>query len=225
MYVCICFAGGSVIKNLSARWDVGLIPGSERFPWTRKWQPTPVFWKISWTEETGMSMGSQRVRHDLETEHAHVYLLVCVWTHTQRLGQLLLTITLFSLHSLISGYESSFDSLILPNSSKTQAHQDMTKWPSACIRCSLGHFDFSCHYLWFHNCLTFVLIVHEISTLWRQAGPEDGHITRVVLLPHPGKRPGITGTQGCEVTAWLLKWKWGSCSPFQWLLIAIEFFR
>ena len=113
MYVCICFAGGSVIKNLSARWDVGLIPGSERFPWNRKWQPTPVFWKISWTEETGMSMGSQRVRHDLETEHAHVYLLVCVWTHTQRLGQLLLTITLFSLHSLISGYESSFDSLIL----------------------------------------------------------------------------------------------------------------
>ena len=166
-----------------------------------------------------------RVRHNLETEHAHVYLLVCMWTHTQRLGQLLLTITVFSLHSLISGYESSFDSLILPNSSKTQVHQDMTKWPSACIRCYLGHFGFSCHYLWFHNCLTFVLIVHEISTLWRQAGPEDGHITRVALLPHPGKRPGITGTQGCEVTAWLLKWKWGSCSPFQWLLIAIEFFR
>ena len=23
--------------------EVGLIPGSERFPWSRKWQPTPVF--------------------------------------------------------------------------------------------------------------------------------------------------------------------------------------
>ena len=23
--------------------DVGLIPESERFPWRRKWQPTPVF--------------------------------------------------------------------------------------------------------------------------------------------------------------------------------------
>ena len=23
--------------------DVGLIPGSGRFPWKRKWQPTPVF--------------------------------------------------------------------------------------------------------------------------------------------------------------------------------------
>jgi len=23
--------------------DMGLIPGSERFPWRRRWQPTPVF--------------------------------------------------------------------------------------------------------------------------------------------------------------------------------------
>ena len=48
-----------VVKNLpgnagSAR-DSDLIHGLERFPWSRKWQPTPVYlaWKFSWTEEPG----------------------------------------------------------------------------------------------------------------------------------------------------------------------------
>ena len=36
------FTGVSVIKNLPANaGDVGLIPGSGRFPWRRKRQPTP----------------------------------------------------------------------------------------------------------------------------------------------------------------------------------------
>ena len=36
-----------VVKNLPTNSgdvrDTGLIPGSGRFPWKRKWQPTPVF--------------------------------------------------------------------------------------------------------------------------------------------------------------------------------------
>ena len=34
-------------------------------------------WEIPWTEEVGMlhSMGSQRLRHDLVTEHTHILLL------------------------------------------------------------------------------------------------------------------------------------------------------
>ena len=33
-----------MVKNLPANaGDVGLIPGSGKFPWRRKWQPTPVF--------------------------------------------------------------------------------------------------------------------------------------------------------------------------------------
>ena len=37
------FPGGSEVKA-SARnaGDLGSIPGSRRFPWRRKWQPTPV---------------------------------------------------------------------------------------------------------------------------------------------------------------------------------------
>ena len=38
------FPGGSVIKSPPANEvEVDLILGSERFPWRRKWQPTPVF--------------------------------------------------------------------------------------------------------------------------------------------------------------------------------------
>ena len=36
-----------VVKNLPAR-DPGLIPGSGRFPWRRKWQPTAVFRGAWW---------------------------------------------------------------------------------------------------------------------------------------------------------------------------------
>ena len=33
-----------MVKNPSANaGDVDLVPGSGRFPWKRKWQPTPVF--------------------------------------------------------------------------------------------------------------------------------------------------------------------------------------
>ena len=41
-------------------------PWVGKIPWRRAWQPTPVFWKIQWTEEPGglLSIGSQRVRHD-----------------------------------------------------------------------------------------------------------------------------------------------------------------
>ena len=38
------FPSGPVVKNQpSNAGDVGLIPGLRRYPWRRKWQPTPVF--------------------------------------------------------------------------------------------------------------------------------------------------------------------------------------
>ena len=53
------------------------IPGSGRFPWRRKWHPTPVFLpeKIPWTEESDglQSKGSQRVRHDWATKQTHIH--------------------------------------------------------------------------------------------------------------------------------------------------------
>ena len=60
------FPGGSDGKE-SARnvGDLGLIPGLGRFPWRRKWKPTPVFLpgESPWKEESGglQSMGLQRV--------------------------------------------------------------------------------------------------------------------------------------------------------------------
>ena len=69
------FPGGSDGKESACNVkDPGSIPGSGRFPWTRKWQPTPVFLpgKIPWTEEPGelQSMRLQRVRHNWTT-HTH----------------------------------------------------------------------------------------------------------------------------------------------------------
>ena len=62
--MCKDFPGGAVIKNLLAN----LLPWVRKIPWSKKWQPTPVFLpgKIPWTEEPGgqQSMGSQRGRHD-----------------------------------------------------------------------------------------------------------------------------------------------------------------
>ena len=52
----------------------GFNPWVRKIPWSRKWQPTPVFLpgEFPWTEELGwlLSMGLQRVRHDWATEHS-----------------------------------------------------------------------------------------------------------------------------------------------------------
>ena len=61
-----------VVKNPPAKAgdmkDVGPIPGSGRFPWRRKWQPTPAFLagESPWTEEPGglQSIGLPTVGHD-----------------------------------------------------------------------------------------------------------------------------------------------------------------
>ena len=45
--LCLGLLFGLVVKNLRANAggakDAGSIPGWGRFPWSRKWQPTPVF--------------------------------------------------------------------------------------------------------------------------------------------------------------------------------------
>ena len=63
------FPGRSVVKASACNaGDPGSIPGLGRFPWRRKWQPTPVIfaWRIPWTEEPGglQSTGLQRVGHN-----------------------------------------------------------------------------------------------------------------------------------------------------------------
>ena len=55
------FPGGSVVKNLPANeGDLGLIPGSGRFP--GKGNGNLLAWEIPWTEEPGglQSMGLQK---------------------------------------------------------------------------------------------------------------------------------------------------------------------
>ena len=56
-----------------------------KIPWSRKWQPTPVFLpgEPPWTEEPGrlQPMGSQIVEHDWVTENAHTYKYTYIHIH------------------------------------------------------------------------------------------------------------------------------------------------
>ena len=81
MYIIVCvlfleesklqlgFPHGSAGKESACNaGDLGSIPGLEKIPWRREWQPTPVFLpgESPWTEEPGglESMGLQRVGHN-----------------------------------------------------------------------------------------------------------------------------------------------------------------
>ena len=62
-----------MVKNLPANaGDTGSIPGSGRFPWIRKWQPTPVFLPGKSHGQRNLAgystWGCKRAGHDLATE-------------------------------------------------------------------------------------------------------------------------------------------------------------
>ena len=72
------FPGGSMVKNPPAMQET-----QETWAQSLSWEDpleeemsaysSILNWNIPWTEKPGglLSMGSQRVRHDLVTEHAH----------------------------------------------------------------------------------------------------------------------------------------------------------
>ena len=64
------FCGNSVVKNLPANaGDMGSTPGLGRFPWRRKWQPTPAFLPGESHGQRNLAdfslWGSRRVGHNL----------------------------------------------------------------------------------------------------------------------------------------------------------------
>jgi len=67
-----------VVKNLPANVgntrDARLIPGSGRFPWRRKWQPTPVFLPGRYHGQRSLVGCSPWDCKELDmTEHAHTH--------------------------------------------------------------------------------------------------------------------------------------------------------
>ena len=67
------FSGGTVVKNLPAMQEMWVISLDREDPLEKGMatHSSILAWKIPWTEEPGrlQSMGSQRVGHDLVTEH------------------------------------------------------------------------------------------------------------------------------------------------------------
>ena len=78
------FPGGTEVKNLPANEgytrDTGLIPRLRRFPWRRKWQPTPVF--LSGKSHGQRSLGSYRLsRHKELNSIEHICTHFYFWPH------------------------------------------------------------------------------------------------------------------------------------------------
>ena len=66
-------SGKELADNAGDRGDMGLIPGSGRFPWRRAWQLTPVFLpgeshgqRITWAD-TGLHGGLQSLGSQSQT--------------------------------------------------------------------------------------------------------------------------------------------------------------
>ena len=66
----------SLTARRPGRRDVGLIPGLERSPGKRKWQPTPVFLPgkshAQWSLVGYSPWGCKRVGHDLVTKQQQI---------------------------------------------------------------------------------------------------------------------------------------------------------
>ena len=69
------FPGGSVVKNLPAVQETWVQSLGWEDPLKKEMatHSSILAWEIPWTEEPGelQSMGLQRVRHNLATEHTH----------------------------------------------------------------------------------------------------------------------------------------------------------
>ena len=67
------FPVGSMVKTLLQCRRHRIDPWARKIPWRRKWQPTPVFLPGKFRGQRSLvgysPRGSQRVEHDLATEH------------------------------------------------------------------------------------------------------------------------------------------------------------
>ena len=75
-YYYVGFPGSSEVKAFACNvGDPGLIPGWGRFPWRRKWQPTPVFLPGESHGQRSLMGFSPRGRKESDTtERLHLHL-------------------------------------------------------------------------------------------------------------------------------------------------------
>ena len=109
------FPGDTVVKNPPVGAGdgkrTGLVPGLGKFPWSRKWQLTPVFWpgKLHGQGSLGgHSPWSCRVRHNWARAHTHTH------THTHIVNYRLPYYTLCVL--LAQSFPTLYDPSSLPGS-------------------------------------------------------------------------------------------------------------
>ena len=83
IYMCICgFPSGASSKESACKcrrpWRHTFSPWFGMIPWSRKWQHNPVFSPEKFHGQRSLA-GSHRVGQDWVTEHAHIYVCVCIF--------------------------------------------------------------------------------------------------------------------------------------------------
>ena len=163
------------------------------FLWRRKWQPTPVFWRIPWTEELGGLPSTVTKRHDWASSLSlHFMFLVYFFflslpcSATSELpASLILYLSLKSFQPLL--LQIFFSTVSFFPSSTTNAHinfaivlyllDTMLSFPSLSLSLSfclyLGTFGdflltyFQCHWIFCH----FVGDIISVQCFWFLAFP------------------------------------------------------
>ena len=110
------FPGGLVVKNPPPNTGDagrGLDPWVRKIPRSREWLPTSsiLVWEIPTTGEPGrlQSIGSQRIRHDWATEHAHPHMYSSLWIGKAELfAWRSLCVLSFKLFFFVSSWASFF---------------------------------------------------------------------------------------------------------------------
>ena len=133
--------GGSDSKECACNTgDLGSVPGLGRFPEKGLATHSSILaWKISWTEEPGglQSMGSQRVRHDWETNTfpSPWFWDSFVLLHVSTVPFYCLVVFHYvdMLHSSINGHLGCFQFVTFTDEAAMNIHIQAYEWPYAFV--------------------------------------------------------------------------------------------
>ena len=86
----LCFPGDPVIQNMLAMQEMWVQSLGQENPWSRKWQPTPVFLPGKFHGQRSLvgssPWGCKRVSYDLAMkQHLYIYIHTHTHTHTHTL--------------------------------------------------------------------------------------------------------------------------------------------
>ena len=151
---------------------LGFNPWVRKIPWSRKWQPTPVFraWKTPWTEEPGGSQSMGCKKSDT-TEHVcshiHVSILPTLPSHP---GCHITLHVLYSGPLLVIPFKYCsviLHSFLLSNRIPLFSDQDGLKAPLSLTKLRTGYFLALCFWPPISSSISFRKLIHSFFVTLR----------------------------------------------------------